>query len=197
MNFGLASYGRGTKLDSQIMNLNLPPPSTALDTEVTSIFARGGRDLGKLCIFSTRLSHSGTDSGRAYHPPGLCWTLRYMTRVPAQGTYLGRQCLWNHFTQLLREQAWLPFIRSKKICDHIFFFLGGPETLLYSLITHLILQLTSQDLSLLAKIKSFRGFLNLRKMPWLPALKAECLISCNKHKPSHGDHCKRSADLDA
>lgn len=131
--------GRGTKLDSWIRNLNLPPPSTSLDTEVTSIFARGGRDLGSCAFFllgwvTQALTQEGpiTHQARAGH-----WDT-WQESLPKELTLGG--CAFGAI--LLHSWENSPGCHSSGPKRYLFLF-GGPETPLHSLITDLILQLTS------------------------------------------------------
>ena len=82
-------------------------------------------------------------------------------------SWVAQVLTWGQPTIPLREQAWLLFIKSKKMCSNIFFlpFLNfSPEILSCSLITNLILPSYLLYLNFFAKIQStLRGFLNIKE----------------------------------
>lgn len=92
-------------------------------------------------------------SGRPARPQALCQSLTCPTKVLAQGTYsLEGKHLWSHFTQPLREQPWLLFIKSKRDVQwHLFLSFFGAETLCRSLIANLTLPTSLLVVSLVWK----------------------------------------------
>lgn len=146
------------------------------------------------------LSHSSTDLGRACQSPGLFWTLRFTTKIPAEGTYPGRKLeRLESFNPIPEKTGLVPVhqIQNDVMTCFSFFFFFGPETLFQSLITYLIHQLTSQDISLFTKSNPFLGFLDIRRMesPGYPLSRLN-IDTLSSAQALHGDHCERSADLD-
>lgn len=124
------------------------------------------------------LSHSSTDLRRACQSPGLFWTLRFTTKIPAEGTYPGRKLeRLESFNPIPEKTGLVPVHQIQNdvmTCFSFFFFFWSrnpvpkPNHIPYSpayLLGH----------KPVYKVKSFLGISGHQEdgKPWLPTLKTE------------------------